>query len=206
MEVDYMLLSDEGHEKLKNIIISQKKQNKNGPIYQMDHEEEMQLRQVPFSMGTTACVCLITKTEIYCANSGDSRAILVSKAGMVFELSHDHKPEVDTEIKRIKAAGGFVEDNRVQGVIAVSRAIGDWEYKNTKLNVYQGGGKKPKKAKKKEDQLNETGPYRKMDDAKKHKVSSFPDIKQLPFDKENFDFIVIACDGIWDCFTNEQVA
>ena len=81
-------------------------------------------------MGCTACLCLITGTEIYCSNSGDSRAILVTRDDRVIELSHDHKPENDGETKRIKAAGGFVEDNRVNGVIAVSRAIGDWEYKN----------------------------------------------------------------------------
>lgn len=89
-------------------------------------------------MGCTACLCLITKTEIYCANSGDSRAILVTIDGKVIELSHDHKPEVDTEMKRVKAAGGFVQDGRVDGVIAVSRAIGDWEYKNPKL-LHAGG-------------------------------------------------------------------
>lgn len=58
---------------------------------------------------------------------------MATKAGKVIELSHDHKPENDEEFKRIKAGGGFVEDSRVQGVIAVSRAIGDWEYKNPAL-------------------------------------------------------------------------
>jgi len=36
-------------------------------------------------------------------------------------------------LKRVKAGGGFVEEGRVQGIIAVSRAIGDWEYKNPGL-------------------------------------------------------------------------
>ena len=54
----------------------------------------------------------------------------MSKSGAVTELSHDHKPDDAGEMKRIKAAGGFVDDGRVQGIIAVSRAIGDWEYKN----------------------------------------------------------------------------
>jgi serine/threonine protein phosphatase PrpC len=57
----------------------------------------------------------------------------VNKAGKVTELSKDHKPDNDSELKRIKAAGGFVDDGRVQGIIAVSRAIGDWEYKNPSL-------------------------------------------------------------------------
>jgi len=78
-------------------------------------------------------VCLLTPDTLYCANSGDSRACLCLKNGKVIELSWDHKPENDIETKRIKAAGGFIEDGRVQGIIAVSRAIGDWEYKNPAL-------------------------------------------------------------------------
>ena len=78
-------------------------------------------------------MCLITDDSIYCANSGDSRSCLSTKSGKCVELSWDHKPDNDGELKRVKAAGGFVEDGRVQGVIAVSRAIGDWEYKNPGL-------------------------------------------------------------------------
>jgi serine/threonine protein phosphatase PrpC len=76
---------------------------------------------------------LITKDKIICANSGDSRAVIGLKNGKLIELSYDHKPDNDGELKRVKAGGGFVEDGRVQGVIAVSRAIGDWEYKEPSL-------------------------------------------------------------------------
>lgn len=94
-------------------------------------------------------MCLITKDNtLYCSNSGDSRAVLVSRNGKVTELSHDHKPDEAGEMQRIRAAGGFVDDGRVQGIIAVSRAIGDWEYKNpAMLDVIEK--KKGKKAGKK---------------------------------------------------------
>ena len=75
--------------------------------------------------GTTACVVLITKDNIYCANSGDSRAVLMSK-GKAIPLSFDHKPSNEDETKRIEASGHFVEDDRVDGNLALSRAIGDF--------------------------------------------------------------------------------
>ena len=59
---------------------------------------------------------------------------------------------------------------------------------------------------KEEDVLNTERPYRKMEQSQKYKISAFPDIKKVEFKKTEHDFIVIACDGIWDCFTNEQVA
>jgi len=129
-----MLLSDEGLEKMKTILI-QIKQEIRGPGAKLESSEEREIKSIPFSAGCTSCVCLITDDSIYCANSGDSRAILVNKAGKITELSHDHKPDNDGEMKRIKAAGGFVDDGRVSGIIAVSRAIGDWEYKNPGLQA-----------------------------------------------------------------------
>ena len=79
--------------------------------------------------GTTACVVLITTDSIYCANSGDSRAVLCSKK-MAIPLSHDHKPQNTDEQARIENAGHFVEDDRVDGNLALSRAIGDFQYKD----------------------------------------------------------------------------
>lgn len=77
-------------------------------------------------------MALITKTDIYVANAGDTRCVIAAKS-KAKDLSHDHKPDLPTEKRRVERAGGFVEEGRVNGVIAISRAVGDWEYKNTSL-------------------------------------------------------------------------
>ena len=59
--------------------------------------------------GAAASVVLITKTEIYCANAGDCRAVL-SKKGKAKDLSIDHKPNTPSEKQRIERANGFVDD------------------------------------------------------------------------------------------------
>ena len=59
---------------------------------------------------------------------GDSRAV-ASVHGAVQELSFDHKPNVDSERARIQAAGGWVDLNRVNGNLALSRALGDYVFK-----------------------------------------------------------------------------
>lgn len=86
----------------------------------------------------------------------------------------------------------------------MSRAIGDWEYKNPAL-LEQLEKKKKKSTKKPEAAPPQTGPYRNIEESKKHQVTSFPDVKKVQL-KADHDFLVVACDGIWDCFTNEQAA
>lgn len=49
-------------------------------------------------------------------NVGDSRAV-ACVAGEVEQLSFDHKPSNEAEMKRIMAAGGWVEFNRVNGTL-----------------------------------------------------------------------------------------
>lgn len=110
---------------------------------------------------------------VYCSNAGDARGVLCEK-GRAVELSRDHKPDLPSERSRVLAAGHFVEDGRVDGIIAISRALGDWEYKSQNL------------------------------EPSKMAVSGNPDISKTPITKDT-DFIVCACDGIWDCMTSQQV-
>ena len=65
--------------------------------------------------GCTACVCIIEGDKIYCANAGDSRAVLC-KNGVAYPLSMDHKPELESEKNRIYKAEGWVTDGRVKGI------------------------------------------------------------------------------------------
>ena len=122
--------------------------------------------------GCTATVVLITPTEVYCANAGDSRTVL-SKNKQAVDLSKDHKPDDPEERTRIYAANGFVEDGRVNGMLALSRALGDFEYKNNSLFKVK-------------DQV----------------VSAFPDVKVVPITNDA-EFILLACDGIWDVMTSQ---
>ncbi|KAK9712610.1 Protein phosphatase 2C 2 [Basidiobolus ranarum] len=127
------------------------------------------------SSGCTAVTALITPDKrIFVGNAGDSRAVM-SAGGKAKALSEDHKPVNEGESARIVAAGGFVEFGRVNGNLALSRAIGDFEFKqNLKLNP--------------EDQI----------------VTANPDVEMHALTPED-EFIVLACDGIWDCMTSEEV-
>ena len=62
----------------------------------MNFDKEASMEEYAKTMGCTACVVLITPDKIYCANSGDSRAVLKMGTEAV-ALSEDHKPENDLE-------------------------------------------------------------------------------------------------------------
>lgn len=124
--------------------------------------------------GSTAIVILIKDNILYCANVGDSRAV-ACVSGKVEPLSEDHKPNNELENKRIVAAGGYVECNRVNGNLALSRALGDFNFK-----------KNDKKT------------------AGEQMVTAYPDVEVHTI-THDWEFVVMACDGIWDVMTNEEV-
>ncbi|KAG0338690.1 Protein phosphatase 2C 1 [Podila horticola] len=78
--------------------------------------------------GCTAIMAYLRKEGnarvLYTGNVGDARAVLCHK-GKAVRLSYDHKGSDTTEAQRILDVGGFVMNNRVNGVLAVTRALGD---------------------------------------------------------------------------------
>jgi protein phosphatase PTC1 len=65
-----------------------------------------------------------TRRVLYCANAGDARGVLCRR-GKAVRLTYDHKGSDRQEAKRITDAGGFVLSGRVNGVLAVTRSLGD---------------------------------------------------------------------------------
>lgn len=82
------------------------------------------------TMGCTAITALISPCKITIANVGDSAAYLL-RDNYVLPLSRKHTPAQLDERQRILRAGGTISKltaekiERVQGIMAVSRAIGD---------------------------------------------------------------------------------
>ncbi|XP_053326905.1 protein phosphatase 1F [Spea bombifrons] len=81
--------------------------------------------------GTTGVCALLEGERLHVAWLGDSQALLV-RQGKYVTLMDPHKPEREDERERIEAMGGcvaFMGCWRVNGTLAVSRAIGDIDQK-----------------------------------------------------------------------------
>ncbi|EXB44436.1 putative protein phosphatase 2C 49 [Morus notabilis] len=80
------------------------------------------------SSGTTALTALIFGRLLMVANAGDCRAVLCRK-GEAIDMSQDHRPIHPPERRRVEELGGYIDDGYLNGVLSVSRALGDWDMK-----------------------------------------------------------------------------
>lgn len=131
----------------------------------------------PLQAGCTSVVVAATPSTLWCANAGDSRAV-VCRDGVAIPLSFDHKPDSEIESSRIQNAGGFVEPTngmfRVNGNLNLSRAIGDLKYKGQEhLPV--------------EAQI----------------ITAEPDVLKHDVHPQD-EFFILACDGVWDILSNQE--
>ncbi|KAG5196414.1 hypothetical protein MJG53_016796 [Ovis ammon polii x Ovis aries] len=94
----------------------------------------------------------------------------------VYFFTQDHKPSNPLEKERIQNAGDSVMIQRVNGSLAVSRALGDFDYKC----------------------VHGKGPTEQL-------VSPEPEVHDIERSEEDDQFIILACDGIWDVMGNEEL-
>jgi len=109
------------------------------PITEVFDKVDKELRLLDSDGCGSTAVCAVIRKEgnhnvLYVANLGDSRAIL-SKGGKAERMSIDHKCDNPDERDRIKNGGGIILDNRVGGVLAVTRAFGDHQLLKSGLSV-----------------------------------------------------------------------
>lgn len=123
--------------------------------------------------GSTACVSLIQNNKLIVANAGDSRCVL-SRKGQAYNLSRDHKPDLENEKERIIQAGGFIHAGRVNGSLNLARAIGDMELKQNKVLPPE-----------------------------KQIITACPDINVVELCEDD-EFLVLACDGVWDVMSSQE--
>lgn len=141
----------------------------------------------PIHAGATAVVAVVTGNILTVANAGDSRAVLCRRrktsceeeakavGHYAYPMSYDHKPSQTHEMNRILRSGGFVNHfGRINGNLNLSRSIGDLKYK----------------------QVPGIPPAHQM-------ITAEPDIMQIVL-RDDDEFLLLGCDGIWDCLSNEQ--
>lgn len=90
-------------------------------------------------VGTTAVTLFLRRVPkvgriLTAANCGDARAVL-SRAGRALRLSFDHRPVDVEERARVESCGGFVSCRRINGVLNVSRALGDHSLKSVVVST-----------------------------------------------------------------------
>ena len=84
-------------------------------------------------VGNTATVVFINNKLLYCANVGDSSCCLIGKTAEF--ISVDHKITNKNEIKRIEKEGGQIIDERLGGILGVTRGLGDFDLKDKGLSA-----------------------------------------------------------------------
>lgn len=147
-------------------------------LYQAHFTMDRKLKCHPRMMsgdtsGSTGICGFVTPKDIVIANLGDSRSVLCREGGQAEPMSYDHKPNNPGEERRIIDSGGHVSMKRVNGDLAVSRAFGDFMYKQAQV-------------------------------APEHQaVSIEPEIKIVSRSSGD-EFLIFACDGIWDVMSNQQ--
>ena len=186
IKMDEIMQTPEGIEEIKKYARLSKEaddlQSKNEPansqmafISQLIGPKDPESNDIYMRTGCTACVMSIDETnKKLYFANAGDSRVVMCKNGVAYPQSEDHKPEMESEKNRIYKADGWISEGRVKGNLNLTRGFGDLEYKQNK-NL------KP------EEQM----------------ITANPDIKVVDYNKD-IEFIIIGCDGIWDCLKNQE--
>ncbi|OQS00569.1 protein phosphatase 2C [Achlya hypogyna] len=128
--------------------------------------------------GSTAICLAVTRTDMAVASLGDSQAILCTNDGRAVDLCLSHRPAEASETARIVEAKGTVVNGRIFGVLGVSRAFGDNDFKTSK------------------------GAFK--DKFNGDLVGGRPHVIQRHLSPTD-EFIVLGCDGLFDVMTPDEL-
>ncbi|ETI36159.1 CAMKK/CAMKK-META protein kinase [Phytophthora nicotianae] len=126
------------------------------------------------------------------AHVGDCRLVLGKRDGDTVELTQDHRLTLEAERERVIQLGGRVVNNRVNGVMAITRAFGDLEFKGMLDQPQANAGS--------------SGFGRAFRDNEKVPplLTAKPDVHELALNPKDDAFLLLACDGLWDVLTSEE--
>jgi len=163
------------------------------------------------TVGCTALIVAITPLDVVCASAGDSRACLFDcHRGRCIALSEDHTLDQEEEVRRVEEAGYGLANGRIEGQLAVPRALGDYDFKQcgSKGPLDQAVSCRPSVTVVSRASLAlSQGEEPAASAARlppKVGASSSP-LKPTKGTTAPEDwFVVLGCDGIWDVLSNED--
>lgn len=137
------------------------------------------------------------KLQAVVSHVGDCRLVLGKRNGECVDLTTDHRLTLQAERDRILQRGGRVVNNRVNGVMAITRAFGDLEFK---------GMLDRKRASVSTAAIELQHNLFQSDDDEKTPalLTARPDVALLTLDPLEDEFLLLACDGLWDVMTSEE--
>ena len=141
--------------------------------------------------GSCGIIAMIKDRKCIIANVGDSR-LVVFKNGLISFQTEDHKPGSETEKKRIELAGGQIyQTPSIFPLYQNGKEIEiPWRVLPGRLSVSRTFGDI-------EAKMEKFG-------GKEGVVVALPDITEIELNEE-YNFIVIGCDGIFDVLSNEEL-
>ncbi len=145
-------------------------------------DEKERLYELIFRPGSTVTLVIIIKNRLFLVNLGDSRTVVFQNGELIVK-TEDHKPGDKDELKRIRIADGFVENGRVNGNLAVSKAMGDFSLKLWK----------------KDGTIKNYGDIENISTGDTQLIiSPIPTVYDSISISGGNIRIILACDGIWD--------